>query len=181
MGDRSGRQPPSDVTPASINNLHPEQLAMAQQSVLLDRIGNNGWLRSTTSPAVTARCHPRSWRSTVHAAAAGGGPSPGPATRELVVGIDLGTTNSAVAFMDGGQPRCIPNGTGSTLTPSVVAFTADGSSLVGQAAKRQAATNPSNTYYSVKRLIGRPHSDAVVQEEASRVAFQVGGSECTLC
>lgn len=93
--------------------------------------------------------------------------------REVVVGIDLGTTNSAVAYMEGGRPRCIPNEAGDTVTPSVVAFLADGSTLVGKAARRQAALNPVNTYYSVKRLIGRPFTDPSVQEEAGRVAFQV--------
>src|ERR1700741_3097902 len=72
-----------------------------------------------------------------------------------VIGIDLGTTNSVVAVMEGGQPSVIVNQEGSRLTPSVVAFTKDGERLVGQVAKRQAITNPENTIYSIKRFMGR--------------------------
>src|ERR1700752_2680477 len=80
-----------------------------------------------------------------------------------VIGIDLGTTNSVVAVMEGGSPTVIPNQEGSRLTPSVVAFTKDGEILVGQVAKRQAITNPENTVFSIKRFMGRRH-DEVVQE-----------------
>src|ERR671919_443965 len=80
-----------------------------------------------------------------------------------VIGIDLGTTNSVVAVMEGGNPTVIPNQEGSRLTPSVVAFTKDGEILVGQVAKRQAITNPENTVFSIKRFMGRRH-DEVVQE-----------------
>src|SRR4028119_207655 len=72
-----------------------------------------------------------------------------------VIGIDLGTTNSCVAVMEGGKPKVIENAEGARTTPSVVAFTKDGERLVGQPAKRQAATNPDNTVLAVKRLTGR--------------------------
>ena len=72
-----------------------------------------------------------------------------------VIGIDLGTTNSVVAVMEGGSPVVIPNQEGSRLTPSVVAFTKEGEILVGQIARRQAITNPENTVFSIKRLMGR--------------------------
>ncbi|MGB4548552.1 MAG: Hsp70 family protein, partial [Syntrophales bacterium] len=75
-----------------------------------------------------------------------------------VIGIDLGTTNSCVAVMEGGDPVVIANQEGSRTTPSMVAFTDKGERLVGQAAKRQAITNPENTVYAVKRLIGRKFS-----------------------
>src|SRR5690606_5744833 len=72
-----------------------------------------------------------------------------------IIGIDLGTTNSCVAIMDGGKARVIENSEGDRTTPSVVAYTKDGEVLVGASAKRQAVTNPKNTFYAVKRLIGR--------------------------
>ena len=72
-----------------------------------------------------------------------------------VIGIDLGTTNSCVAIMEGGKPRVIENSEGDRTTPSIVAFTKDEEVLVGQSAKRQAVTNPQNTVFAVKRLIGR--------------------------
>jgi hypothetical protein len=97
--------------------------------------------------------------------------TPPAAPAELVVGIDLGTTNSAIAYMQDGKPICIPNELGDTLTPSVVAFQPDGSSLVGRAAKQQ---DPRTTYYSVKRLIGRTWADPAVQEERARLAYEVG-------
>src|SRR5882672_11988757 len=80
-----------------------------------------------------------------------------------VIGIDLGTTNSVVAVVEGGDPTVIPNQEGSRLTPSVVAFTKEGETLVGQVAKRQAITNPENTVFSIKRFMGRRH-DEVLQE-----------------
>src|SRR4029077_18677467 len=76
-----------------------------------------------------------------------------------IVGIDLGTTNSCVAVMEGGEPHVIPNAEGSRTTPSVVAFTKTGERLVGQVAKRQAITNPQNTIYSIKRFMGRKYSE----------------------
>ena len=76
-----------------------------------------------------------------------------------VIGIDLGTTNSCVAVMEGGQPTVIPNAEGGRTTPSIVAFTKDGERLVGQVAKRQAITNPENTVFSIKRFMGRQHSE----------------------
>ena len=72
-----------------------------------------------------------------------------------IIGIDLGTTNSCVAVMEGGKPRVIENSEGDRTTPSIVAFADDGEVIVGQPAKRQAVTNPKNTLYAVKRLIGR--------------------------
>ena len=80
-----------------------------------------------------------------------------------VIGIDLGTTNSCVAIMEGKTPKVIENSEGDRTTPSIVAFTKDGEVLVGQAAKRQAVTNPANTLFAVKRLIGRRFDDEVVQ------------------
>src|SRR5574342_1265222 len=80
-----------------------------------------------------------------------------------IIGIDLGTTNSVVAVMEGGEPKVITNEEGSRLTPSVVAFTKDGEILVGQVAKRQAITNPENTVFSIKRFMGRRY-DEVLQE-----------------
>src|SRR6267142_4532693 len=87
------------------------------------------------------------------------------------VGIDLGTTNSVVAVMEGGKPTVIVNSEGSRLTPSVVAFTRTGERLVGQLAKRQAVLNPENTIYSAKRFIGRRYPE--VQEEVKNVPFKV--------
>src|SRR5713101_7230521 len=84
-----------------------------------------------------------------------------------VIGIDLGTTNSCVAVMDGGEAKVIENSEGVRTTPSIVAFTDSGERLVGQAAKRQGVTNPLKTLYSVKRLIGRRFDDPMVQKEIS--------------
>ena len=89
-----------------------------------------------------------------------------------IIGIDLGTTNSCVSVMEGGEPRIIPNKEGSRTTPSVTAFTADGR-LVGQLAKRQAVTNPSNTIYSIKRFMGRRHSEVGAEEKI--VPYKVAG------
>ncbi|GFR43024.1 hypothetical protein Agub_g4025, partial [Astrephomene gubernaculifera] len=93
--------------------------------------------------------------------------------RELVVGIDLGTTNSAVAYIENGRPKCIPNADGETITPSVVSVLEDGEVVVGRAAQRLAVSHPHTTYYSVKRLIGRPYDDPAVQEEAARLPYKV--------
>ena len=88
-----------------------------------------------------------------------------------VIGIDLGTTNSCVAVMDGSEPRVIENVEGARTTPSMVAVTGDNERLVGQAAKRQAVTNPTNTLFGIKRLIGRPYSDPVIQKEKDVLPF----------
>ena len=88
-----------------------------------------------------------------------------------IIGIDLGTTNSVVAVMEGGDPVVIPNAEGGRTTPSVVAFTKDGERLVGQVAKRQAVTNPKQTIFSIKRLMGRRFSE--VQEEVKRLPYRV--------
>jgi molecular chaperone DnaK len=90
-----------------------------------------------------------------------------------VIGIDLGTTNSCVAIMDGGKPKVIENSEGDRTTPSIIAFTKDGEVLVGQTAKRQAVTNPSNTLFAVKRLIGRRYQDDVVQKDVGMVPYKV--------
>ena len=81
-----------------------------------------------------------------------------------VIGIDLGTTNSCVAVMEGGKPKVVENAEGARTTPSIVAFAKDGERLVGQPAKRQAVTNPDNTVFAVKRLIGRRFDDPDHQE-----------------
>jgi molecular chaperone DnaK len=90
-----------------------------------------------------------------------------------IIGIDLGTTNSVVAIMDGKEPKVITNEEGNRLTPSVVAFDEKGEVLVGQIARRQAITNPENTVFSVKRLIGRKFTDPATQEEVKRVPYKV--------
>ena len=90
-----------------------------------------------------------------------------------IIGIDLGTTNSCVAIMDGDKPRVIENSEGDRTTPSYVAFTADDEVLVGQPAKRQSVTNPSNTLYAVKRLIGRKFDEKVVQRDASLMPYKI--------
>jgi molecular chaperone DnaK len=91
-----------------------------------------------------------------------------------IIGIDLGTTNSVVAVMEGGEPTVITNSEGGRTTPSVVAFTKDGSRLVGQVAKRQAVTNPENTVYSIKRFMGRRYNE--VTEEIKQVPYKVSGA-----
>ncbi|HEX5339981.1 MAG TPA: molecular chaperone DnaK [Gammaproteobacteria bacterium] len=90
-----------------------------------------------------------------------------------IIGIDLGTTNSCVAIMEGGKPRVIENSEGDRTTPSIVAFTKDSEVVVGQSAKRQAVTNPRNTLYAVKRLIGRKFSDDVVQKDVGMVPYSI--------
>ncbi len=87
------------------------------------------------------------------------------------IGIDLGTTNSVVAVMEGGEPTVIINEEGNRITPSVVAFTKEGEILVGQVAKRQAITNPENTIYSIKRFMGRKYNE--VSEEMKMVPYKV--------
>ena len=90
-----------------------------------------------------------------------------------VIGIDLGTTNSCVAIMDGGKPRVIENSEGDRTTPSIVAFTKDDEVVVGQSAKRQAVTNPANTLYAVKRLIGRRFDEKIVQKDIGMVPYRI--------
>jgi molecular chaperone DnaK len=90
-----------------------------------------------------------------------------------VIGIDLGTTNSCVAIMEGGKPRVIENSEGDRTTPSIVAFTKDDEVLVGQSAKRQGVTNPQNTLFAVKRLIGRKFTDDVVQKDVHMVPYKI--------
>ncbi|MEW5717479.1 MAG: molecular chaperone DnaK [Chloroflexota bacterium] len=95
------------------------------------------------------------------------------ATKSKIVGIDLGTTNSVVAVMEGGEPVVIPTAEGSRLLPSVVAITKSGERLVGQVAKRQAITNPENTIFSIKRLMGRKFSDAEVQKARKILPYKI--------
>ncbi|HVJ36560.1 MAG TPA: molecular chaperone DnaK [Stenotrophomonas sp.] len=90
-----------------------------------------------------------------------------------IIGIDLGTTNSCVAIMDGGKARVIENSEGDRTTPSIVAYTKDGEVLVGASAKRQGVTNPKNTFYAVKRLIGRKFTDAEVQKDLDLVPYGI--------
>jgi len=90
-----------------------------------------------------------------------------------VIGIDLGTTNSCVAVMEGGKPKVIENSEGARTTPSVVAFTKDGERLVGQPAKRQAVTNPDNTVFAVKRLIGRRFDDPITKKDTELVPYKI--------
>jgi len=90
-----------------------------------------------------------------------------------VIGIDLGTTNSCVAVMDGGKPKVIENSEGARTTPSIVAFTKDGERLIGQPAKRQAVTNPDNTIFAVKRLIGRRFDDPMTQKDMELVPYAI--------
>jgi len=94
-----------------------------------------------------------------------------------IIGIDLGTTNSCVAVMEGGQPKVIENAEGDRTTPSIVAFTKDDEVLVGQPAKRQAVTNPTNTLFAVKRLIGRKFNEDVVQKDRDLVPYNIVAAE----
>src|SRR6202158_6369516 len=90
-----------------------------------------------------------------------------------IIGIDLGTTNSCVAVMEGGKPKVIENSEGSRTTPSVVAYTDDGEILVGASAKRQAVTNAMNTIYAVRRLIGRKFEDKEVQKDIKLMPYKI--------
>jgi len=98
---------------------------------------------------------------------------------DKVIGIDLGTTNSVVAVMEGGDPVVIPNAEGGRTTPSVVGFSKDGDRLVGQIAKRQAVTNPQNTVFSIKRFMGGKLSET--QTETARVPYKVVRGASDLC
>ncbi|MAA65662.1 MAG: molecular chaperone DnaK [Alteromonadaceae bacterium] len=94
-----------------------------------------------------------------------------------IIGIDLGTTNSCVAIMDGDKVKVIESAEGDRTTPSIVAYTDEGEILVGQSAKRQAVTNPNNTLYAIKRLIGRRFEDAVVQKDIKMVPYKIVGAD----
>lgn len=94
-----------------------------------------------------------------------------------IIGIDLGTTNSCVAIMDGGKSRVIENAEGDRTTPSIIAFSKDGETLVGQPAKRQSVTNPKNTLFAIKRLIGRQFNDDVVQKDIKMVPYEIVKAE----
>ncbi len=94
-----------------------------------------------------------------------------------IIGIDLGTTNSCVAILEGGKAKVIENSEGDRTTPSIIAYTEDGEILVGQSAKRQAVTNPKNTLFAVKRLIGRQFKDDVVQKDISMVPYKIAKAD----
>jgi molecular chaperone DnaK len=90
-----------------------------------------------------------------------------------IIGIDLGTTNSCVAIMDGAQPKVLENVEGARTTPSIVAFTESGEKLVGLPAKRQAVTNPENTFFSVKRLIGKSFDESNLKKDIQGLPYKV--------
>jgi len=90
-----------------------------------------------------------------------------------IIGIDLGTTNSCVAIMEGGKPKVIENSEGARTTPSIVAYMEDGEILVGAPAKRQAVTNPKNTLYAIKRLIGRKFEEKEVQKDIALMPYKI--------
>lgn len=94
-----------------------------------------------------------------------------------IIGIDLGTTNSCVSVLEGDKAKVIENAEGDRTTPSIVAFTDDNEILVGQSAKRQAVTNPRNTLFAVKRLIGRKFTDDVVQKDIKMVPYSIVGAD----
>src|SRR5262245_24341822 len=94
-----------------------------------------------------------------------------------IIGIDLGTTNSCVAVMEGGQPKVIENSEGARTTPSIIAYQEDGEILVGAPAKRQAVTNPKNTLYAVKRLIGRKFDEKEVQKDISLMPYEINKAD----
>jgi molecular chaperone DnaK len=94
-----------------------------------------------------------------------------------IIGIDLGTTNSCVAVMEGDQPKVLINSAGSRITPSVVAFTEKGERLIGQVAKHQQVTNPKNTVFSIKRFVGRRHKE--VANEEKMVPYEVTAGPTT--
>ena len=94
-----------------------------------------------------------------------------------IIGIDLGTTNSCVAIMEGSQAKVLENAEGARTTPSVVAFTEENEKLIGQPAKRQAVTNPENTIFAVKRLIGRNFEDQTVKKDIEAAPFKIVNSD----
>lgn len=93
-----------------------------------------------------------------------------------IIGIDLGTTNSCVSVMDGNKAKVIENSEGDRTTPSIVAYTENNEILVGQPAKRQAITNPKNTFFAIKRLIGRKYKDAEVQRDVNIMPYKIVSS-----
>src|SRR2546425_13285754 len=93
------------------------------------------------------------------------------------IGIDLGTTNSCVGVMEGGEPVVVPNAEGGRTTPSVVAISKNGERLVGQVAKRQGVTNPDNTVFSIKRLMGRRFDDAEVKRDLKILPFKIDAAD----
>ncbi|MBT4287795.1 MAG: Hsp70 family protein, partial [Deltaproteobacteria bacterium] len=97
-----------------------------------------------------------------------------------VIGIDLGTTNSCVAVMEGGDPQVITNAEGARTTPSVVAYTDSGERLVGQVARRQAITNPDKTIYAAKRLIGRQFESEQVQKDVKNLSYKISKAPSNL-
>jgi molecular chaperone DnaK len=94
-----------------------------------------------------------------------------------IIGIDLGTTNSCVAVLENGNVKVIENSEGARTTPSIIAFSSDDEVLVGQSAKRQAVTNPKNTLFAIKRLIGRRFEDDVVQKDINMVPYSIVKAE----
>src|SRR3989339_1292030 len=94
-----------------------------------------------------------------------------------VIGIDLGTTNSCVAIMEGSEVKVLENSEGARTTPSMVAFTESGERLVGQSAKRQAVTNPENTLFAIKRLIGRRYDDPMTKKDKDLVPYKIVDAE----
>src|SRR5687768_15824320 len=116
---------------------------------------------------------PRNIKNAGRWAARPRGASRGYKNMAKVIGIDLGTTNSCVAVMEGGKPKVIENSEGARTTPSVVAFTKDGERLIGQPAKRQAVTNPDNTIFAVKRLIGRRFDDPITKKDTELVPYKI--------
>ncbi len=92
---------------------------------------------------------------------------------EVIIGIDLGTTNSCVAILEGGVPKVIENSEGDRTTPSIVAYTDDGEKLVGVTAKNQRVTNPKNTFYAIKRLMGRTFTDPMVTKDMNIVPYKI--------
>ncbi|MCH5465814.1 Hsp70 family protein, partial [Levilactobacillus sp. HBUAS51416] len=94
-----------------------------------------------------------------------------------IIGIDLGTTNSCIAIMDGTKARVLENAEGDRTTPSIIAYTQDGEILVGQPAKRQAVTNPQNTLFAIKRLIGRRFQDEEVQRDLKIMPYKITASD----
>src|SRR5438034_6251261 len=98
-----------------------------------------------------------------------------------IIGIDLGTTNSCVAIMEGGKPKVIENSEGARTTPSIVAYMEDGEILVGAPAKRQAVTNPKNTLYAIKRLIGRKFEEKEVQKRSEEHTSELQSHSDLVC
>jgi molecular chaperone DnaK len=98
-----------------------------------------------------------------------------------IIGIDLGTTNSCIAVMENGKPKVIENAEGTRTTPSIIAYMEDGEVMVGAPAKRQAVTNPTNTLYGVKRLIGRRFEEPMVQKDMGMVPYSIVKAKNGIC